>query len=67
MRASRRLPALNLFQGRLAPPTDGGGGAVGSGTGRQRHPGSTSSAEHPNLPHSPAGGREGGRGGGGTR
>lgn len=25
MRASRRLPALNLFQGRLAPPTDGGG------------------------------------------
>lgn len=26
MRASCRLLALNLFQGRFAPPTDGGGG-----------------------------------------
>lgn len=26
MRASYRLPALNLFQGRLAPPLRGGGG-----------------------------------------
>lgn len=25
MRASCRLPALNLLQDRLAPPTDGGG------------------------------------------
>ncbi|MEQ2170416.1 hypothetical protein GOODEAATRI_000043 [Goodea atripinnis] len=31
MRASRRLPALNLFQGRLAPPPDGGGEPGGSG------------------------------------
>lgn len=25
MRASRWLPTLNLFQGKLAPPPDGGG------------------------------------------
>lgn len=29
MRASYRLPALNLFQGRLAPPLNGGGGRGG--------------------------------------
>lgn len=28
MRASCRLPALNLLPGRFAPPTDGGGGVV---------------------------------------
>lgn len=34
MRASCRLLALNLFQGRFAPPADGGGGEGGGVVGR---------------------------------
>lgn len=64
MRASCRLPALNLFQGRLAPPTDGGGGGWGV-VGRVQAGGanpesmSSDATLHPNLPQSPAGGRRG--------
>lgn len=66
MRASRRLPALNLLQGTLAPPTDGRlrGGDWGSGGASPVvcTPGPVSSAAscllpplpcNPNLPWSP--------------
>lgn len=38
MRARSRLPALNLFLGRLAPPSRGGGGLAGTSSAAHLFP-----------------------------